>query len=233
MLKSYKLLGYVGTNKISVHARNKAIFVIIAVVVAISVLLAVVIVLGVGGNISDSQRKSALIDVSNVRIDSGVQPGAFLNFLPENLRPIASYTIKNLHNVDVTTVGLSVDGTNYGQSSLLIPPGKTISTSTTLNNAVYSSRTYNIELTFTFTDGTHETYSTSYKTPFSQAQIARMSLTLGSVQGPIGGSHATFSFDIEVQNTGDVPIGYAKGTVGGLKLISQIIPMSQRAHTKH
>ncbi len=215
MLKSYKLLGNVGTNKINAHPRNKTKFVAIAI--SIMVLLAVVIILGMGGSTFNLPPQK--IDVSNVQIVSGAQPGAIFNF-GGTPTPVVSYSIKNLYNVDITSVGLSVDKTNYGQSTVLIPAGRTVSTSTTLDNEIYSaSRTYAIKFTFTFADGTHETYSTSYKTPVGgQAQIASISLTVAETQGLLGSTYSC-SLQVDVQNTGELPIIYAQGTYANGDLI--------------
>jgi hypothetical protein len=136
--------------------RKKAIIIVIAI-------LAFLVVLSVFlfRNTPSSQK----IAVSNLSIDLGVQP--------ENVNygvtpPVANYTVENLNNVDVTSVVLSIDGVKSGQASLLIPPSRSVSTSTVLSNeALSASTTYEVEFVFTFADGTSETYSTSCTTPES------------------------------------------------------------------
>ena len=133
--------------------RKKAVIVVIVVLA----LLSVVIWLMMGGN-PNSQK----IAVSNLRIDLGVQSD---NVNYGVSPPAANYTVENLYNVDVTSVSLSIDGVEFGQGSLIVPPGHSVSAYTVLSSAVSESTTYDIEFVFTFADGTFDTYSTSYTTP--------------------------------------------------------------------
>ena len=136
--------------------RKKATIIVIAILALLVVLLVFLF-----RNTPSSQK----IAVSNLSIDLGVQP--------ENVNygvtpPVANYTVENLNNVDVTSVVLSIDGVKSGQASLLIPPSRSVSTSTVLSNeALSASTTYEVEFVFTFADGTSETYSTSCTTPES------------------------------------------------------------------
>jgi hypothetical protein len=137
--------------------RKKAVTVV-AAILALLVLVGVILFL-MGGNVPNSQK----IAVSNVSIDLGVQ-SATVNY--GVIPPSVNYTVENLNNIDITAVTVGVDGTNYAQTSLPIPPGHSVSTSTFLSGAVLSGSTnYNIEFVFTFADGTSDNYSTSYTTP--------------------------------------------------------------------
>ena len=129
----------------------------VIVVIVVLALLGVVIWLMMGVN-PNSQK----IAVSNLRIDLGVQSD---NVNYGVSPPAANYTVENLYNVDVTSVSLSIDGVEFGQGSLIVPPGHSVSAYTVLSSAVSESTTYDIEFVFTFADGTFDTYSTSYTTP--------------------------------------------------------------------
>jgi ABC-type Na+ efflux pump permease subunit len=84
---------------------------VLAVAVVLVALLAIVafIVFGMNGSLFDSQK----IEVSSLQIATGGNP-----------RPSISYSLTNLNSIDATSVGLSVDGSDCGQISLLIPSGK-------------------------------------------------------------------------------------------------------------
>jgi hypothetical protein len=137
--------------------RKKAVIAVIAIT-ALLVLVGIVLLM-MGGNVANSQK----IAVSNVSLDLGVQSAA-VNY--GVTPPSVNYTVENLNNIEVATVSVSIDGTNHAQTSLSVPPGHSVSTTTFLSDAVLSRSTnYNIEFVFTFTDGTSETYSTSCTTP--------------------------------------------------------------------
>jgi len=117
------------------------------------------VVLFMMGNVPNSQK----IAVSNVSLDLGVQ-SATVNY--GVIPPSVNYTVENLNNIEVATVSVSIDGTNHAQTSLSVPPGYSVSTTTFLSDIVLSASTnYNIEFVFTFADGTSKTYSTSCTTP--------------------------------------------------------------------
>jgi hypothetical protein len=137
--------------------RKKKVTLAIAVI-ALLVLVGVVLFL-IGGNVPNSQK----IAVSNVSLDLGVQ-SATVNY--GVIPPSVNYTVENLNNIDTTTVAVEIDGTNYAQTSLSVPPGNSVSTTTFLSDIVLSATTnYDIKFVFTFTDGRSETYSTSCTTP--------------------------------------------------------------------
>jgi len=137
--------------------RKKAVTVV-AAILALLVLVGVILFL-MDGNVSNSQK----IAVSNVSIDLGVQ-SATVNY--GVIPPSVNYTVENLNKIDITGVTVGIDGATCAQTSLPVPPGHSVSTSTFLSDAVLSgSTTYNIEFVFTFADGTSNTYSTSYTTP--------------------------------------------------------------------
>jgi hypothetical protein len=129
----------------------------VIVVIVVLALLGVVVWFIMEGN-----HNSQKIAVSNLRIDLGVQSD---NVNYGVSPPAANYTVENLYNVDVTSVSLSIDGVEFGQGSLIVPPGHSVSAYTVLSSAVSESTTYDIEFVFTFADGTFDTYSTSYTTP--------------------------------------------------------------------
>jgi hypothetical protein len=136
--------------------RRKAV---IAVFAILALLVLVGVVLFMMGNVPNSQK----IGVSNVSLDLGVQ-SATVNY--GVIPPSVNYTVENLNNIEVATVSVSIDGTNHAQTSLSVPPGYSVSTTTFLSDIVLSASTnYNIEFVFTFADGTSKTYSTSCTTP--------------------------------------------------------------------
>jgi len=136
--------------------RRKAV---IAVFAILALLVLVGVVLFMMGNVPNSQK----IAVSNVSLDLGVQ-SATVNY--GVIPPSVNYTVENLNNIEVATVSVSIDGTNHAQTSLSVPPGYSVSTTTFLSDIVLSASTnYNIEFVFTFADGTSKTYSTSCTTP--------------------------------------------------------------------
>ena len=137
--------------------RKKAVTVVIAIL-ALLVLVGVVLFM-MGGNVPNSQK----IAVSHVSIDLGVQ-SATVNY--GVMPPSVNYTVENLNKIEVATVSVSIDGTNYAQTSLSVPPGHSVSTTTFLSDIVLSPSTnYNIEFVFTFADGTSKTFATSCMTP--------------------------------------------------------------------
>ena len=128
-----------------------------AAFLALLVVAAIVFIM-MGGNVPDSPK----IVVSNVSMDVGILSD-YVNYgvMPSSV----NYTVKNLNNIDITTVRISVDGTNYTETSLLVPVGHVVSTTTFLSNVVLSKSTnYNIEFVFTFADRTYQTYPTSCMT---------------------------------------------------------------------
>jgi hypothetical protein len=137
--------------------KKKAVIAVIAIL-ALLVLVGVVLFM-MGGNVPNSQK----IAVSNVSIDLGVQ-STTVNY--GVMPPSVNYTVENLNNIEVANVCVGIDGINHAQTSLSVPPGNSISTTTFLSDIVLSASTnYNIEFVFTFADGTSETYSTSCTTP--------------------------------------------------------------------
>jgi hypothetical protein len=111
-----------------------------------------------GGN-----SNSTKIVVSNVSLDLGVQS---VNVNYGVRPPSVNYTVQNLNNIEVANVSVGINGTNHAQTSLPVPPGNSVSTTTFLSDIILSASTnYNIKFVFTFADGTSETYSTSCTTP--------------------------------------------------------------------
>jgi hypothetical protein len=137
--------------------RKKAVIAVIAILTLL-VLVGIVLLI-MEGNVPNSPK----IAVSNVSLDLGVQ-SATVNY--GVMPPSVNYTVENLNNIDVATVSVSIDGINHAQTSLSVPSGHSVSTTTYLSDIVLSASTnYNFEFVFTFADGTSETYSTSCTTP--------------------------------------------------------------------
>lgn len=157
------------------------------IVCGILVLIVVgVILLGQGSYFFGGGRK---IEVSNLKIDYG-------KTLYSDFQSTVYFRAKNLHSSYLTTVGLEVNGVNYGLSTLQVPSGQIQDESLPVNNMALSSlTTYSIELTFTFADGKYQTYSGSYTTPQfrGQAKVTSISLTGGVIR-------------LTIQNTGNLPI---------------------------
>jgi len=155
-----------------------------------------VILFGQGSSFFGGSRK---IEVSNLKIDYG-------KTWYSDFQSTIYFRVKNLYGSQLTTVGLMVNGVNYGLSSLQVPPGQTVDWSGPLpNTAITSSSRYEIEMTFTFADGKYQTNSESYTTPEykGQIQVTTVSLTLSAYLR---------SFHVEIKNTGNLPILEAKYT---------------------
>jgi hypothetical protein len=143
-------------------------------------------------------------EVSNLTLTYGPQTLYGINL--GGTQSVLRFTVRNLYSSSLTTVGITVDGVNYGMSTLQIPAGQMQEESLSVKNMVLSSSTtYAVGLTFTFADGSYQTYSGSYTTPQfkGKAQVTRSSLILsGLLQAP--------SFSLTLQNTGNLPITSAK-----------------------
>lgn len=174
--------------------RKVVIITILAVVLA---LITGFVLFGQNSSFFDPQK----FEVSNMRLTYEFNIAPALGGSPQ---AIIGFTVRNLHNSYLTTVGLTIDGVNYGLSTLQVPPGQTQEESLPLNNlALSSSKTYSTKLTFTFADGKYQTYSGSYATPQfkGQATVTSVSLTLSTY---------LYNFHVEIQNTGNLPITEAK-----------------------
>jgi len=157
------------------------------IVCGLVLIVAGVILLGQGSYFFGGGRK---IEVSNLKIDYGKTL---------YLTSAVYFRVKNLHSSHLTTVGLEVNGVNYGFSTLQVPPGQIQDKSLRVNNMALSSlTTYSIELTFTFADGTYQTYSMSYTTPQlgGQVEVTSISLEGGVIR-------------LTIQNTGNLAIKIA------------------------
>jgi hypothetical protein len=168
---------------------------LILFVCGILVLIVVcVILLGQGSSFFGGSRK---IEVSNLKIDYG-------RTWYSDFQSTIYFRVKNLYSSQLTTVGLMVNGVNYGLSYLQVPSGQTVDWSGPLpNTAITSSSRYEIEMTFTFADGKYQTNSESYTTPEykGQIQMTTVSLTLSTY---------LYYFHVEIKNTGNLPIMSAK-----------------------
>ncbi|MFX1343449.1 MAG: hypothetical protein ACFFAL_12325 [Promethearchaeota archaeon] len=167
--------------------------VIIAVLVVALALVASLVLLGLNPSFLNPQK----FEVTNVRLTYGSQAyGSFQAFVV--------FTLRNLDDSYLNTVGVAVDGVNFGLSALQIPPGQTQEKSLPLGNLVLSSsKTYGITLTFTFADGKYQDYSGSYTTPVFKGQVTVTSLSLTLFT-------YLYNFHVEVKNTGNLPITMAK-----------------------
>lgn len=144
-------------------------------------------------------------DLSSLSLAYGQKP----NSMGMAYEPVLTLTVKNLHSSSLTHMGLIIDGVNYGRSSLKIPPGQLQEESINLPDIILtSSRTYTIELTFTFADGTYQTSTRSYTTPQFKGQVTVTELTLELT------THLSY-FHIELKNTGNLPTTQASCSLGG------------------
>jgi hypothetical protein len=169
---------------------------LILFVCGILVLIVVcVILLGQGSSFFGGSRK---IEVSNLKIDYG-------RTWYSDFQSTIFFRVKNLYSSQLTTVGLMVNGVNYDLSSLQVPSGQTVDWSRPLpNTAITSSSRYEIQMTFTFVDGTYQTNSESYTTPEYKGQIQ-----VTTVSFTRAGTYA-YNFHVEIRNTGNLPIFSAK-----------------------
>jgi hypothetical protein len=174
--------------------------VIIAILAVVLALTAGLVLLGLNSSFFTPQK----FEVSNIRLTYGTQT-LFGYTMSGSFQAVIVFTVRNLYNSYLNTVGVTIDGVNYGLSTLQVPPGQTQEESLPLNNlALSSSKTYSITLTFTFADGKYQTHSGSYTTPQfkGQATVTSISLTLASPY--------LYNFHVEVKNTGNLPITMAK-----------------------
>jgi hypothetical protein len=184
---------------------------IIIVVVCLS-LVAVVILVRQDSSFLNARK----FEVTSMELTYGPQTISGFT-ITGSVQPVIKFAIRNLHNSYLTTVGLSVNSVNQGLQTLQVPPGQIQDESISLKNVALSSVTaYPIEMTFTFGDGSYETYSGSYTTPQfrGQAQVTHSSLTVGPFLA---------NFQIEIQNTGNLPITSAKFFVEGYQFETIIV----------
>jgi len=156
----------------------------------------------------DSSRR---IEVTNVELtyDYPKMSGVEVN---GQVLPVTKFTVKTLHNSYITYMGLSVNGVLQGFQDLQIPPGQTEDESISLKDVILSSaKTYHIEITFTFKDGSTQNYSGDYTTPQfkGQAQILSSSLQRSEF------NNTEYYFGIELQNTGNLPMVSANCSIEG------------------
>ena len=125
---------------------------------------------------------------------------------------IINFTVRNLYNSYMTAVGVTIDGADYGFSTLQVNPGQTQEASIPLNNlTLSSSKTYDVKLTFAFADGQYQTYLGSYTMPQFKGQTTVTSISL--IVYSTGYSNIGH-FDLVIQNTGNLPITEAKCIFG-------------------
>jgi hypothetical protein len=184
------------------------------------VLITIVAFIALKGSLSNP-----MAEVTNMQLAYGQQ--TIMGFSTGVTSPVLTFSVKNTHDSYLTVMGLTVNGIDYGQQPLQIPPGQTQSESSSLTNlALSSGANYQVKLTFTFADGKYETYSEACAAPQfrGDAQITTLSLTAQS-----GGFGLFSSYHVEIQNTGNLPITSATCTIQGytweLTLVTSGMPL--------
>jgi len=176
--------------------RRVAIIAILAVVLA---LIPGLVLLGLNSYFFNPQR----FEVSNMRLTYAHGIGGYPQV-------IINFTVRNLYNSYVSTVGVTIDGADYGFSALQVNPGQTQEASIPLNNlTLSSSKTYDVKLTFGFADGQYQTYLGSC-TAKGQATVTSISLIVYTM-----GSSNIGHFNLVIQNTGNLLITETKCRLGG------------------
>lgn len=152
------------------------------------------------------------VEVSNVEMKYN------LSYDPQhsNIDPALNVTIKNTHSSELINEGVTVDGTSYGTTYFLVPQDQTRNMTFPLRSLnLASSKTYEVQLTFNFTDGKQQSYSESYTTPQfkGQAQVNNSSLTVPQSNDNSSSTIDDFFrvegvsvFLLTIQNTGNLPI---------------------------
>lgn len=174
--------------------RNIAIIVILAAVLA---LIPGLVLFVLNSSFLNSQK----FEVSNMRI-------TYAHGIGDYPQVIINFTVRNLYNSYISTVGVTIDGADYGSSTLQVNPGQAQEASIPLNNfTLSSSKTYGVKLTFAFADGQYQTYLGSYTTPQFKGEAT---VTSKSLIVYFTGYYNVGHFNLVIQNTGNLPITEAK-----------------------
>lgn len=141
--------------------------------------------------------------------------GSKANIADFNMEPsgnwqncIASFTITNLYNSEVTVIGSEINGDNFGYLEIKVPPGQTKNASIPLNGLIITkSNSYETELTITFDDGSYEVYSQTFAPPkyAGAAMMDKISYNMVNNQ--------TF-ISVTIENTGNIPLTKFRLTMG-------------------
>jgi hypothetical protein len=176
--------------------RKVAVTAILAVVLALAPGL---ILLGLNSYFWNPQK----FEVSNTRLTYAHGTGGYPQV-------VIDFTVKNLLNSYIDTVGVAIDRADYGFSSLQVNLGQTQDASIPLENlTLSSSKTYGVKLTFAFADGQYQTYLGSCNMPEFKGQAI---VTSSSLIVYFNGYNNMGHFDLVLENTGNLPIIEAKCT---------------------
>jgi archaellum component FlaF (FlaF/FlaG flagellin family) len=184
---------------------NTKVVILVAVILICSIICLVLFIPGSPLSEISPLTETKKFDLSNLSLAYGQKP----NSMGMAFEPVLTLTVKNLHSSSLTHMGLIIDGVNYGRTSLKIPPGQVQEESVHLPDIpLVSSRTYTIELTFTFADGSYQNSTLLHTTPQFKGQATVTELTL---------ELTTFLsyFHIELKNTGNLPTTQATCSLGG------------------
>jgi hypothetical protein len=169
----------------------------ITVLTVVLGLIACLVLLGLNSFFFNPQK----FEVPNMRI-------TYAHWIGGYPQVIINFTVRNLYNSYMITVGVTIDGADYGFFPLQVNPGQTQEALIPLNNlTLSSSKTYDVKLTFAFADGQYQTYLGSYTMPQfeGQATVTSISLIVYTT-----GYYNVGHFDLVIQNTGNLPITEAK-----------------------
>ena len=197
---------------------------ITTIAIGCMLILVGIALLGSTSDMFDSQK----FEISNTQIVYATYP-LFNYQLISSPESYFNFEIRNLHDSDLRTVGFSINNVNMGQYNLRTQPGQTTNEALPIENMDVSSfTTYNIELTFTFADGKFETYTTKYTTPEYKGEIEITKLSYIWVHPkPVYQG----SFQIEIKNTGNIPISNIDCTFDDSKLYFFLPPQVNPGET--
>lgn len=140
-----------------------------------------------------------LVEVSNLKID---HDASWTNCL-------LSFSVDNLYNSPIIAVGPKVNGVNYAYSNYSVPAGQTVDeTLIILKLVITNSTNYNVTVAFTFDNGQYQVYSQNILPPkyVGSFFITDESLILTPFNYTV--------YDLNIQNTGNIPIVSANYTIG-------------------
>ena len=174
--------------------RKIAIMTILAVVLA---LIPGLVLLALNSYFSNPQKS----EVSNLRITYAHGVGGYRQVM-------INFTVKNLHSSYITKAGVTIDGEDYGFSTMQVNPGQIQEASIPLDNlTLSSSKSYDVKLTFAYADGQSQAYLGSCTMPEfkGEATVTNISLIVYFT-----GYYNVGHFDLVIENTGDLPITEAE-----------------------
>ena len=155
-------------------------------------------------------QSSSYVEISNIEIgfNSNIDPQHF------NVDPVVNLTVKNTHNSDLVSEGLTINGQSHNILYFLVPSNETRNITFALQSlSLISLKTYDVQMTFTFADGKQQSDSLHYTTPEFKGQIQILSTSLSLPNSSDNSSVGEFFyaegvsiFHLNIQNTGNLPI---------------------------